>query len=385
MAKKGPRLRGGDYNGSDRNKHTRSPGYKPGDNWLVCDVCGCNVYSSAALERWDGAVVCKQDWEPRHEQDFVRARADKIKPDGLLRPEGEDDYTTIPGIAGPDPLPPPSTDFIHNFYDSKLGKFQYSNDARFTTYDESGVDVEIGMNVAPLAGYYYNGNVATYSGHGHGLHEKKDHPATTEAPLRTLGTMPSALANNFCMQVIGIMLEDLPATPGESHYLGVFNPYSQAGSQVSNGGGNMAVQLDYTYDDYYVFVPLDDPSSIQRTVYFLHKFEPGEVYDIRFRKRDTEPDGLGSGLTAWLYGADGQLIEGPKYAVNPDDTWNPAETSADITYPIDTIATISGNYGTGDWQGLGEFITARVRISSVALSDAEIEAWEGWSPPPLKE
>ena len=376
MAKKGPRLRGGDYNGSDRNKHTRSPGYKPGDNWLVCDVCGCNVYSSAALERWDGAVVCKQDWEPRHEQDFVRARADKIKPDGLLRPEGEDDYTTIPGIAGPDPLPPPSTDFIHNFYDSKLGKFQYSNDARFTTYDESGVDVEIGMNVAPLAGYHYNGNVATYSGHGHGLHTRPGNNADSVAVLGDLGTMPHTFVNNFCMQVIGIWRGGV-IPPGESR--GLFLPYSTAGQNVGNGGGNIAVQAG---GDGYVYVPLDDPTVIQRTIRFTHTFVDDDVYDIRFRKRDSEPDGEGSGLTGWLYGADGQLIEGPNYALDNTNGYIPAECDYDITYPIDRLSCETTLIG---YPIKPEYITARIRLSSVALSDAEIEAWEGWSPPPLKE
>ena len=111
MSKKGPRLRGGNHKGSDRSKHTRSPGYQPGDNWLVCDVCGCHVYSSDAMQRWDGMVTCKQDWEPRHEQDFVRARKDRLIPQGLLRPEGEDHY--LPVVVD-SPVPAFST--VPNFY-----------------------------------------------------------------------------------------------------------------------------------------------------------------------------------------------------------------------------------------------------------------------------
>ena len=84
------RLKGGDHKGSDRGKHRRNAGYRAGDNWVVCDVCGCDVYSSEAKVRWDGLVCCKQDWEPRQEQDFVRARQDKIAADGLVRPPGED-------------------------------------------------------------------------------------------------------------------------------------------------------------------------------------------------------------------------------------------------------------------------------------------------------
>ena len=101
MAHKHPKLSGGDYRGSDRSQHTRSPGYHSGDNWLVCDVCGCDVYSSKARQRWDGMVTCKQDWEPRHEQDFVRARADKISAQGLVRPPPPDDFTTIPSPPYP--------------------------------------------------------------------------------------------------------------------------------------------------------------------------------------------------------------------------------------------------------------------------------------------
>jgi len=66
---------------SSYGKKTRNPGYRPGDNWIICDVCGFAIYGSEAKDRWDGLVVCKEDWEPRHPQDFVRARKDKQKID----------------------------------------------------------------------------------------------------------------------------------------------------------------------------------------------------------------------------------------------------------------------------------------------------------------
>ena len=83
-----PRLTGTSRHDA-RGRHTRNPGYLPGDNWLVCDICGCEVYSSKAKVRWDNMVVCPDDWEPRHEQDFVRARNDKIAAQGLVRPESQ--------------------------------------------------------------------------------------------------------------------------------------------------------------------------------------------------------------------------------------------------------------------------------------------------------
>lgn len=68
------------------NKRTRNPGYEPGNNWVDCDICGFTIRAKDARITWDNKVVCPSDWEPRHPQDFVRSRVDKITPD-LLRPE----------------------------------------------------------------------------------------------------------------------------------------------------------------------------------------------------------------------------------------------------------------------------------------------------------
>lgn len=44
-----------------------------------CDVCGF-VYEARELKkRWDGLMVCKHDWEPRHPLDFFRVRNDVHK------------------------------------------------------------------------------------------------------------------------------------------------------------------------------------------------------------------------------------------------------------------------------------------------------------------
>jgi hypothetical protein len=57
---------------------SRGWNYTPGDWWAICDSCGRKFKASQLKERWDGFMVCKEDWEPRHEQDFVQARADHI-------------------------------------------------------------------------------------------------------------------------------------------------------------------------------------------------------------------------------------------------------------------------------------------------------------------
>ena len=90
------------------NAHTRNPGFKPGENWTECVVCGFDYYASTMKLRWDGVWVCPDDWETRHPQDFVRARADKISagdPSYSTTPEfGEG--TTDPAGFVPETIPP---------------------------------------------------------------------------------------------------------------------------------------------------------------------------------------------------------------------------------------------------------------------------------------
>ena len=170
MAKKGPRLRGGDHKGSARNKHTRSPGYRPGDNWLVCDVCGCHVYSSDACQRWDGMVVCKQDWEPRHEQDFVRARKDQIIPAGLMRPEQEDDFITIPPISGPAPIPPvTSVEIYQDFSTGELGVFDFTRNSEVWFPDHRGKLRRAAPNEPAYVGHNYDNGTPVPTDVSYGL------------------------------------------------------------------------------------------------------------------------------------------------------------------------------------------------------------------------
>ena len=56
-----------------------SRNYYTSGQWnLICDVCGKKIKSGKSRHRWDGFVVCEDDWEERHPQDFVRAKQDKI-------------------------------------------------------------------------------------------------------------------------------------------------------------------------------------------------------------------------------------------------------------------------------------------------------------------
>lgn len=62
---------------------------------LTCDVCSKKIKAHEARHRWDGLIVCRDDWEMRHEQDFVKAKTDKITI-SFQRPIPELVFTTPP-------------------------------------------------------------------------------------------------------------------------------------------------------------------------------------------------------------------------------------------------------------------------------------------------
>lgn len=75
---------------SSFNKKGKSPGHKKGGHWVICDRTGMVIREEDAREEWTGSVVAKEVWEPRHPQDFYRAREDDQSPKGLIRPESTD-------------------------------------------------------------------------------------------------------------------------------------------------------------------------------------------------------------------------------------------------------------------------------------------------------
>lgn len=82
------------------------PRYDKGDWKAVCDACGREFKASALRKRWDGFMVCQEDWEPRHPQEFVRGVVDTQVP-AWTRPESQDTFigggcstnTSIAGLA----------------------------------------------------------------------------------------------------------------------------------------------------------------------------------------------------------------------------------------------------------------------------------------------
>lgn len=60
--------------------HPKNAGYRRGDNWATCAVCGIEYRASDFRRRWDGLMVCREDWEPQHPQEFVRGKRDDQRP-----------------------------------------------------------------------------------------------------------------------------------------------------------------------------------------------------------------------------------------------------------------------------------------------------------------
>jgi hypothetical protein len=52
--------------------------YVAGDWWINCDVCARKIKASKSKHRWDGYIVCPEDYEERHSLDFLRVKPDKL-------------------------------------------------------------------------------------------------------------------------------------------------------------------------------------------------------------------------------------------------------------------------------------------------------------------
>ena len=71
----------------------RADYYKRGDWNAICDRCGAKYKASQLKMEWDNLWVCRECWEVRHPQDFVKGvEDDQTVP--ISRPRGEDMFIT---------------------------------------------------------------------------------------------------------------------------------------------------------------------------------------------------------------------------------------------------------------------------------------------------
>ena len=57
----------------------------------ICDVCGFKFKAEHLKLRWDGLMVCSDDWEIRHPQELIRPIQDQNKLP-WTRPEATDTF-----------------------------------------------------------------------------------------------------------------------------------------------------------------------------------------------------------------------------------------------------------------------------------------------------
>ncbi len=68
--------------------------YKRGQWLAICDVCGFKFSSGEIKKRWDGLMVCHDDWETDHPQKYIRVPSDP-KPLPWARPRPADQFVAI--------------------------------------------------------------------------------------------------------------------------------------------------------------------------------------------------------------------------------------------------------------------------------------------------
>jgi len=73
-----------------------------GGNRCVCAICGKRVKCNELKKRWDGILVCREDWEPRHPQEFMQP-SQKAPNENEGNPESLDIFIN-PGSVKPSDL-----------------------------------------------------------------------------------------------------------------------------------------------------------------------------------------------------------------------------------------------------------------------------------------
>ncbi len=68
--------------------------FKSGTWNVICMVCGREYKSDQILKRWDGLLVCKDDFETRHIADFIRPFSERSDVP-FSNPEPEDSFIYV--------------------------------------------------------------------------------------------------------------------------------------------------------------------------------------------------------------------------------------------------------------------------------------------------
>ena len=78
-------------------------GLKLGDYNVVCDSCGRKFKASTMRKRWDGLLVCREDFEHKHPQLSLKVQGDKQQVP-IPRPEAPDQFLEFCDIWKSSPM-----------------------------------------------------------------------------------------------------------------------------------------------------------------------------------------------------------------------------------------------------------------------------------------
>jgi len=62
--------------------------YRPGDHYVICDICAGRLLASQSQKNWEGLVCHPRCCDQRHPQETIKAKKDKITVKDA-RPENE--------------------------------------------------------------------------------------------------------------------------------------------------------------------------------------------------------------------------------------------------------------------------------------------------------
>lgn len=104
--------------------------HKIGDHLMVDDESGIVHYASEMVQIWDGSWRHKSNWEPRHPQEFVKAKKDPY-PIKNVRPDATYPVpqNVLPEFIGNTSIPFPTTGpAAHLFGGGGIGNMRIEDD-----------------------------------------------------------------------------------------------------------------------------------------------------------------------------------------------------------------------------------------------------------------
>lgn len=76
--------------------------FREGDPPAICQRCGSKVHISEIRREWTSARVCRDCWDPRHPQEFVRGVRDRQQVPGGALPEPPDYFLSVNEVQASD-------------------------------------------------------------------------------------------------------------------------------------------------------------------------------------------------------------------------------------------------------------------------------------------